>query len=169
MPLILHTMFSMIRCKTWTLGVALTGLFLLMAGCRKPEAPVYYGFQDIRIGKLSGQQTVLSTTLKFYNPNPFSLELKRAEMDVSLNGKLAGHCVLDSTLLIPQKDTFFVPVSVLVDLKSVFGNVLQVLLEKQATVALDGRVKIRRGAITFSKPFHYEGKQDISSLLPSGF
>jgi LEA14-like dessication related protein len=143
------------------------------SGCKQPQAPEYYGFQNLQVGQaspisLSGAYTTLSATIKFYNPNPFSLELKRAELDVSLNGKHAGHSLLDSTIFIPQKDTFYVPVSMQLDLKSIFSNALQVLLNKEATLSLDGKVKIKRGVLTFNRPFHYDGKQDLKSLLPPG-
>ena len=34
-----------------------------------------------------------------------------------------------------------------------------------ATVVLDGRVKVKKGLFTFNRSFHYEGKQDLSSLM----
>ena len=148
--------------KVFLLMLVLAGL---VTGCRHPEAPEYYGFQDLHIGRGEGQQATLGTTLKFYNPNPFSLQLKRAEMDVLLNGKPAGHSVLDSTVFIPGKDTFYVPVTMQLNLQGLLGNALQILLEKQVTVTLDGRVHLKRGAIPFSRPFHYEGKEDLNALL----
>lgn len=148
---------------------AVIALLLISAmGCRQPLAPEYYGFQNLQVGKATGQSTTLSATIKFYNPNPFSLQLKRAEMDVSLNGKHAGHSLLDSTIFIPQKDTFYVPVSMELDLRSIFSNALAVLLNKEATLSLDGKVRIKRGALTFNRPFHYDGKEDLKSLLPPG-
>ena len=140
-----------------------------LSGCRQPEAPEYYGFQDLHIGRGEGQQATLGTTLKFYNPNPFSLQLKRAEMDVMLNGRPAGHSVLDSTVLIPKKDTFYVPVTMQLNLQGLLGNALQIFLEKQVTVTLDGRVHLKRGAIPFSRPFHYEGKEDLNELLQGAY
>ena len=140
-------------------------LLLLVAGCHHPEAPEYYGFQDLQIGAVTGQHATLSTTLKFYNPNPFSLQLKRAELDVLLNGKPAGHSILDSTVMIPKKDTFYVPVSLQVNLQSLLSNALQLLMDPHVNVTLDGRVHLKRGIVAFSRPFHYEGKEDISALL----
>jgi len=55
-----------------------------------------------------------------------------------------------------------------VDLKSIMGNLLQSFLSKQAMISLDGRVKIKHGMFTFNRSFHYEGKQDIQSLLQNG-
>ena len=146
-------------------------VLILLTGCHHPEAPEYYGFQDLRIGTVTGQQATLSTTLKFYNPNPYSLQLKRAEVDVKLNSIPSGHSLLDSTIFIPGKDTFYVPVSMQVDLSSILSNALSLLLNKdrQVNVTLDGRVKLKRGIVSFSRPFHYEGKQDLNELLSGGF
>jgi LEA14-like dessication related protein len=141
----------------------------IITSCHQPQAPEYYGFQDLRIGRADGQQPTLGTTLKFYNPNSFGLTLKGAEMDVWLNGKPAGHSVLDSTVQIPKKDTFFVPVTMQLNLQGLLGNALQILMEKQVTVVLDGKVHLKRGAIPFSRPFHYEGKEDINALLQGGY
>ena len=170
-----HRMASRIGDRRITRGVfpVIAVLLMSVAGCRQPLAPEYYGFQNLQVGQvgqasLSGAYTTLSATIKFYNPNPFSLQLKRAEMDVSLNGKHAGHSLLDSTIFIPQKDTFYVPVSMQLDLRSIFSNALAVLLNQEATLSLDGRVRIKRGAVTFSRPFHYDGKEDLKSLLPPG-
>jgi LEA14-like dessication related protein len=138
------------------------------AGCRQPEAPEYYGFQNVQVSRGPGGQTTLVTIAKLYNPNSYSMELKRAEVDVALNGHHAGHSLLDTTILIPRKDTFYIPISLQIDLRSIFSNALQMLMDKQVTVSMDGRVKIKRGMFTFNRPFHYDGKQDLNSLLPSG-
>ncbi|MHA4807809.1 LEA/WHy family protein [Flavitalea flava] len=157
------------KAKSYPFQAGLLCLLLWLTGCNKPDAPEYYGLQDIRVGSMTGSQTTLSAIIKFYNPNSFSLQLKKAEVDVSVNGRPAGHSILDSTILIPKKDTFFVPVSLQVDLQHLFSNALQLLMEKQVTITLDGKVKLKRGMIPINRPFHYESKQDLSTLMPSGF
>jgi len=149
----------------WT-GIAV--IFLWAVGCRQPEPPEYYGFQDIQVAKAAGGQATLSTVVKLYNPNPYNLQLKRAEVDVLINGKHAGHSLLDSTVFIPRRDTFFVPISVQIDMRSIFSNALSLLQSGQVNVALDGRVKVKKGMMTFNRPFHFESKEDLNSLLPSG-
>jgi LEA14-like dessication related protein len=138
-----------------------------MTGCRQPEPVEYFGFQDLQVSQIVGGKTYLSANVKLYNPNPFRLTLKRAEVDITINGQHSGHSLLDSTILIPAKDSFFVPVTLQLDLKGLFSNALQMLMGKrEATVVADGRVKIRKGMFTFNRRFHYEGKQDLSSLMP---
>jgi LEA14-like dessication related protein len=143
----------------------ITVMLLWVVSCRQPEAPEYYGFQNVQVLRAAGGQTTLSTTVKLYNPNPYNLQLKRAEVDVLINGKHAGHSLLDSTLFIPRKDTFFVPVAVEIDMRSILSNALSLLQSGKVNVALDGRVKIKKGIMTSNRPFHYESKEDLNVLL----
>jgi LEA14-like dessication related protein len=156
------------RTRGKLIGAGIAVMIGCTVSCRQPQAPEYYGFQNIQVVRAVGGQTTLATTVKLYNPNPYNLELKRAEVDVLINGKHAGHSLLDSTVFIPRKDTFFVPVAVQIDLRSLFSNALSLLQSGQVNVALDGRVKVKKGIMTFNRPFHYESKEDLNSLLPSG-
>jgi LEA14-like dessication related protein len=146
----------------------LSAMAFLILSCGKPQPPEYFGFQDVRLGKAIQGQTTVGTTLKLYNPNHFSLTLRGGEMDVYVNGKLSGHSELDTTIAIPKKDTFFVPVSMQLNLQDLLSNaLLNSLLSKQVKIALQGKVKLRRDGFPFSVPFHYEADQDLNSLLPS--
>lgn len=158
-------MQGLIRIKGWFGWVAAFGLIAGLAGCHQPEAPEYYGFQNIQVSRDAGGRTTLATIVKLYNPNPYNLRLKRAEVDVLINGKHAGHSLLDSSIFIRKKDTFFVPVAVELDMKSIFSNALSLLQSSKVNVALDGRVKVGKGMINFNRPFHYESKEDLNALL----
>ena len=162
----MQSFISRMTRKIW-LGLAV--LVIGAAGCKQPEAPEYYGFRDLQIGTATGSQTMVSAVVKLYNPNPYPLELRRAEVDVSINGRHAGHSLLDSTIYIPRRDTFYVPIAMQVDLQAIMSNALQALLSRETSVTLDGRVKIKKGMLTFNRPFHYDGKQDLNSLFQQGF
>ncbi|MDR3715339.1 MAG: LEA type 2 family protein [Puia sp.] len=147
--------------QVWALVVLLGTL----VGCRKPEAPEYQGFENIRLSKTSGRETLISADLKFYNPNHFNLELKRAEVDIFLNDKPAGRSSLDSSIRIPKTDTFSIPVTLQLDLQSLLSNAFQILLDKQVNIRMDGRAWLKRSGVPFSVPFHYEGKQPLDSFM----
>jgi LEA14-like dessication related protein len=151
--------------------ILLTGAVLIawVAGCRQPQPVEYFGFQNLQVGAVIGGKTDVSAIVKLYNPNSFDLKLKRAEADIVINGQHAGHSLLDSTILIPGKDTFYVPVILEVEMRGLFSNALQMLLGKrEANIVVDGKVKVKKGMFTFNRSFHYEGKQDLNSLMPSG-
>jgi LEA14-like dessication related protein len=151
--------------------LVLIGIILAawITGCRQPEPAEYFGFQNLVVGQVVGGKTNLSAIVKLYNPNTFKLTLKRAEADITVNGQHSGHSLLDTTIFIPGRDTFYVPVTLQLDMKGLFSNALQMLMGKrEANLVVDGRVKVRKGLFTFNRSFHYEGKQDLSSLMPSG-
>ena len=152
------------------MGICLGLVVIFASACGRPEPAEYYGFQNLQVSQVVNGKTNVSAVVKLYNPNRFGIKLKRAEVDIKVNGAHAGHSLLDSTIVIPAKDTFYVPVTLQLDLQGLFSNALQLLMgNKEATVDLDGRVKVKRGIFTFSRSFHYEGKQDLSNLTPSGF
>jgi LEA14-like dessication related protein len=157
--------FTSRNSRRWGALVLLIGF---VAGCRQPEPPEYFGFQDIQVIRTAGSQPTLATVVKLYNPNPYPLELRRAEVDVAINGRHAGHSLLDSTIHIPKRDTFYVPVAMQVDLQAILSNAIQSFFSKKATITLDGRVKIKKGMLTFNRPFHYEDQEDIQQLLQNG-
>lgn len=153
-------------CVTVCMAVCVT---VCIAGCRPPDPVEYYGFNNLQVSQVVGGKTNLSAIVKLYNPNHYRVALKRAEVDITINGQHSGHSLLDSTILIPAKDTFYVPVTLQLDLKGLFSNALQMLMgQRMAMLVVDGRVKVRKGLVTFNRHFHYEGKQDLSSLMPSG-
>lgn len=155
-----------LTCKKSGFAWAVVVLIIFMAAsCTQPQPPDYYGFQNITVARGAAGQTTLATVVKLYNPNPFNLYLKRAEVDVLINGKHAGHSLLDTTVFIPKKDTFFVPVAVDLDMKAIFSNALSLLQSSIVNVTLDGRVKVKKGMMTFNRPFHYESKEDLNALL----
>lgn len=140
-----------------------------LAGCGQPEPLEYFGYQNLQVSQVVGGKTNVSAMVKLYNPNVYRLFVKRAELDIKVNGRHAGHSLLDSLLIIPRKDTFYVPVTLQLDVQGLFTNALQMLMGKrEATVDLDGRIKVRKGMVTFNRAFHFETKQDLSNLMPSG-
>jgi LEA14-like dessication related protein len=140
-------------------------LVLCCAGCRQPAPPEYLGFTDLQVSKLNMQESVVSANVHFYNPNHFNLQLKRAEMNIFLNDKLAEHYILDSTVNIPRLDSFYVPVSLKINLSGLMNNALQMLFSNRVKVNIDGKVKLKSSGLTFNRPFVYEGSQRLDSLL----
>ena len=128
-------------------------------------APEYQGFENLQVGKLSLQETLISTSLRFYNPNAFGLQLKKAEMDIYINEKLVDHYTLDSTIVISKLDTFFIPVSVKIDFKNIFNNALQSLLRNEIKIRLAGYAKLKKGAVGLHVPLHYEETQKLDAFL----
>ena len=128
-------------------------------------APEYQGFQNLQVGKLDMKQSLVSANLKFYNPNNFDVKLKKAEMDVFINDKQANHYVIDSTIFISRRDTFYIPISLQLDIGNLFSNALQSLINNQVHIRLEGYVKLKKGIVGYKAPLHYEITQKLDDII----
>lgn len=134
----------------------------ISTGCKKPQSLRYVDFQNFRVSELTKGKSDLSADLKFFNPNPYQLKLKWAEMNFYVNDQYFGRSVLDTLMVIPKADTFLIPVAIKeVELKKVLLNGLGALLTKEYAIKLDGEAKIGKAGIYFTFPLHYEGKQRL--------
>jgi hypothetical protein len=52
-----------------------------------------------------------------------------------------------------------------VDMKQVYSNALDILLNNEVNIKLDGFAKLGKGGIFFDVPIKYEGKQKIDIHL----
>ncbi len=141
-----------------TLAIMVTGI---VSSCSKPQFPVYYDFVNFKVDSIGEVNSVVSAELKYYNPNNYNMRLKEGEVDVYLNQKLAGHSVLDSLIIIPKKDTFYLPVKMSVNMKVIFSNALSILLNNEMDIRLQGNARIGRSGIYMNVPILYEGRQRI--------
>ena len=125
-------------------------------------APEYLGIRDFSVQSFSMDESLLHTQLSFYNPNPFTMELKRGEVSVFLDDQLANHYVMDSTINIPRQDTFYVPLNLKVSPKILIGSALRMLMnDNKIKVRLLGSIRVKRSGISFNVPINYEVMQEI--------
>lgn len=140
-------------------------VLLLLAGCARPVAPEYRGLDNLRINTLGIGESAISADLMYYNPNNFKMNLKYGEMDVYLNNSFLGKTILDTLTLIPAHDNFLIPVSMKVDMKQVYSNALDLILNNEVTIKLDGFARLGKAGLSFNLPIKYEGKQKIDIHL----
>ena len=147
--------------KTISCILAITALACLIS-CSKPEAPEYLGFRDFDVRSFSMDSSLLHTELAFFNPNSFNMELKRGDVNVYLDNQLANHYVMDSTINIPRKDTFYVPLNLKVSPKLLIGSAINMLMNNnKIKVRLVGSVRVKRGSFSFTVPINYEVMQEL--------
>jgi LEA14-like dessication related protein len=135
---------------------------LFTFGCRQPKSLEYLDFQNLRVDAIGLKGSVISAELKYFNPNRFKMQLKSAEMDISVNKKFLGRSVLDTLMHIPAKDTFLIPVQLKVDGTQILSHALSSLFTREIEIKLDGKAKIGKAGVFFNFPFSYEGKQKIN-------
>ena len=136
---------------------------LLLTGCAKPSGFDYLGVKNVKVLQFGLKESTVSVDVEYYNPNKFPVTMKRAEVDVYVNNNYFGKTTLDSSIQIPQKDTFLLPVVLKVDMNNTAIGLIQTLATGQDSVhiKLDGSAKIGRGGIFINYPIRYAGMQKI--------
>jgi LEA14-like dessication related protein len=143
------------------------GLFIAFAlsACRRPKELVYCDIQSFRLKHAGVKETAVSANIFLYNPNKFSLKLKRADVDVFLNERIVGNVSLDSLSTIPAKDSFSLPVTLSLDMTNVIPDALQLLFSSQVDLKIKGSIKAGKHGVYVSVPVNYEGKQDVMDWM----
>ena len=134
---------------------------LLFSIPHRIDDPEFIDARNFRLGSIGLKETIVQTDLYYFNPNGISLNLKEVDMDVYLNGRYAGHSFLDTMVHIPSRDTFFVPVSVKVDMKSVFPNALTLLMNDSIELRIEGKLKLGRAGLFINVPVKYRDNVSI--------
>jgi LEA14-like dessication related protein len=140
-------------------------LVLFACSCKAPKDLEYRSVDNFGIKQAGAGKTAISLDILLYNPNKYAMKLKDADLDIFLNGNLVGKMKLKDRLKIPKADTFSLPVTVDVDLKTVFSNALQLLFNSEVDIKLNGKIHAGRHGVLISIPVDYQGKQDIRSGL----
>ena len=83
---------------------------LLAAGCAKPTGFNYLGVKNLKVLSFGLKQSTVAADVEYYNPNKYPVTMKGAAVDVYVNNNYFGKSTLDSTIQIPKKDTFSIPV-----------------------------------------------------------
>ena len=136
---------------------------LLSAACRQPKELIYQSVENFSMKQASNNKALLAMDIRLYNPNSYSMKLKSADVDVFLNGRQAGKMNAGNQCILPAKDTFSIPVTLEVELKNILPNVLQLLMNSDVDIKLDGKIRAGRNGVYLTIPVNYEGKQDILS------
>lgn len=145
-----------------------TLLLFGMAGiisCGKPKAPEYINFDNVRVEKLGLSESKVGVDVRFYNPNPFNIQLRSADFDVFFNDKFVGHSTLDTLIRIPKLDTFYIPVDMKVNVKDLMKNAVQLLLNPEVAIRVKGSAKVGKGGLFKNFPIDYEGTQRVDVLM----
>ena len=101
-------------------------LILLMTSCTKVEQVEFRKVSNVRFS-MDGPK--IAADLTFFNPNNFSILLKRSEVDISFDGKSVGKIDQQHQMKIVKQAEFTVPIEVQVSLKDLgLGNALMGIL-----------------------------------------
>jgi LEA14-like dessication related protein len=136
---------------------------LLLTGCAKPTGFDYLGVRNLKVLQFGLKESTVGLDVEYYNPNKFPVTMKSADVDVYVNNNYFGKTLLDSTIKVPRRDTFLLPVVLKVSMNSSVLKLLQAWGQGQQEVLLkmEGKARIGRGGIFINYPIRYEAMQKL--------
>ncbi|OQY94290.1 MAG: hypothetical protein B6D37_08535 [Sphingobacteriales bacterium UTBCD1] len=138
---------------------------IILFSCSTIKEPVFNGIDDLRLNEMGVNASTLSLRLNYFNPNHSGIKLKNAEGDAWVNQALLGHFKMDTTVNIPGRSDFTLPVKLEIDMKNALKNATALLFSKEINLKINGKAKIGKGGVFINYPILYEGKQDITKLM----
>lgn len=144
--------------------VALVIMVATLAGCAKPKDLEFVDIQNIRMISLGLKESLIGLDARFYNPNNQRVQLKDANAKLYVNSAYLGDTQMDSTISIPKKDTFAVPLVVKLKTMSAVTNALQSLADSTVEIKVEGNVKMGKAGVFISYPINYQRNQNVSEL-----
>ncbi len=150
------TLRQNLRMKKW---IAPALLSILLFACKTKELE-YLSFDHLKVVKLGYPNSTISLDVTCYNPNKFGLNLTRMESDVYINKEYLGKAILDSSILVPKRDTFLIPVKMEVKMGGTMTSILQLMNSSADSttllIRLEGKAKLKKGGIFLNYPIKYE-------------
>jgi LEA14-like dessication related protein len=136
-------------------------LLLAVTGCAKPQGFDYRDIKNFKVEKLGFDKSTISMDLVYYNPNNFSVELRKVDCDVYIEDQYLGKYQLDTLMSIPKKAEFTLPSKMEVSMKNVFKNTVSVLFSNEVLVKVKGTTRVGKGNFFINVPVNYEGRHQF--------
>jgi LEA14-like dessication related protein len=139
-----------------------SALILLLAACQQPQGFDYRDVKNIKLENIGFDKTILAMDLVYYNPNGFGVDLKKVDCDVYVDNSYLGKFQLDTLMHIPRKAEFLLPSRILVDMKAVLKNGLNLLFSQEVLINVKGTTRVGKAGFFKTVAFNYEARHKLS-------
>lgn len=156
-----HTLQPKERMRKLLAGLA---LMAILASCAKPKDLEFIDIQNIRMVKMGLSESLIGVDVRFFNPNKQSVKLKDASAKVYVNSSFLGDTQMDSTISVPRRDTFAVPLVLKVQTATALAKMMETAKDSAVTVRVEGSVKMGKAGVFINYPIKYEKLQSLADL-----
>ena len=136
--------------------------FLCLVSCRQPKDLEFREFKNVSLENVGFSGANLKVDLVFYNPNNFSMELNRTDLDSFVDSNLLGHSTQDIQVRMPKRGNFLIPLKVNLDMKNLLKNGLVSALNKTISLQVIGKVKAGKAGVFKNFDVNYQTTQRLS-------
>ena len=97
---------------------------ILLFSCCSPKALEYRDVSAFSISKLGITSSTVNMNIVYYNPNLFSMQLKRTDLDIFIDSNYVGHTTQQNQVTIPAQSEFNIPLTVDINMNTIFQSML---------------------------------------------
>ncbi len=135
---------------------------LFFIACSEPQSLEFKGLQDIQLDNLTMGKNKLKASIKYNNPNDFSLVLKQIDCKILLNNGYFTTLKIDTNLIIPAKRDFLIPAQFEFQMKDLVKNSMDLLFNKPVKLNIVGTATLSKGIFTKTIPIDYVTTQKLN-------
>ncbi len=132
----------------------------MIIGCGKVKPLVYKKIDQVEVTDLWNNSTIRLTVF-CYNPNSWGATLKKATGKIFIDSLCMGEFTFDSSIRIPAKKDFSLPISIKIDGQATLLQVLPSIWKSHFWIKVVGTSRIKKAGIGFNVPIYYEGDQKV--------
>lgn len=136
----------------------------IFASCAKPKDLEFVDIQNIHMVKWGLSESVVGLDVRLFNPNKQQVHLKEANAKVYVNSAYLGDTNMDTTIAVPRRDTFAVPLTLKVQTGTALTKMIESLRDSAVMVKVEGSVKMGKAGLFMTYPIRYEKLQSMADL-----
>lgn len=146
----------------WLIFIVIVGYFL--TGCSKIADPEFREISAFQVKALSLNEASVSLSMKYFNPNNFTLSVKETDVKIYLNGRYMGRMIQDTTVVIGREANFILPLSGTIPLQTFLTLNLKNVHKKEVQILAEGSTKVGKAGIFISKKITYQGMHRLDKI-----
>ena len=139
-------------------------LSILLSSCQKPKDLVFKEYKNLKLDKVDFTNASLLVDLVYYNPNNFSLQLSRTDLDIYVDDTFLGHSSQNVQITLQKNKDFTLPLKVALDLKNLLKNGITgitSMFNKDVKVHFVGTIKLGKAGVYKNFKVDYTSVQNF--------
>ncbi len=130
-------------------------IVMIISGCSEPKSFEIKSVKSIKVEKLGLKENVFNAELECYNPNNFSVIVKKIDCDIFLNDQKLTHYLLETNIAVPAAANFMMPAKVQIGLSSILNHSVDIMFNKPFKIVVTGNAVVSKGFFTKEIPINY--------------
>ena len=134
----------------------------LLSACVNPKPFEFKGVKSVKVEKASLGKSLFNANFEYYNPNNFTVSLKRLDCEIRLNDEPFTNYQLDSVFVIPANANFLFPAKMEIELSSILKHSVAILFNQPIKIEIKGDAIVSKGMFTKHYPIAYSTNQKLN-------